>query len=80
MAYVGPFTCQHCGQEKVEVVTSSRICASCRAAIAKADEVAHISKLEALPISERLRRVELQLYRMNAAARLDAIEARFATY
>ena len=66
MAFVTNFNCNHCRQERYEVVTHSRICAACRTAIAKADETAHMAKLAALPLDERVRRIELALYNLDA--------------
>lgn len=80
MAFVTNFTCNHCRQERHEVVTPSRICVACRMAIAKADETAHMTKLAALPLDERVRRIELALYNLNADSRLRALEAANARY
>lgn len=80
MAFITTFTCNHCRQERHEVVTHSRICAACRTAIAKADETAHMTKLAALPLNERVRRIELVLYSLDADSRLKALEAANARY
>jgi hypothetical protein len=80
MAFVTTFTCGHCRQQRHEVVTHSRICATCRATIAKADEAAHMAKLAALPLEERVRRVEQALYNLDADSRLKALEAANARY
>lgn len=74
MALVAQFTCMECREEKHEIVTPTRICSSCRAAIADAKELAHMRRLEALPSLERIRRLELQLYRLDAESRLKALE------
>ena len=75
MAFVTQFQCQHCRQDRHEVVTASRICAVCRTAIATDDKQAHMAKLAALPIEERVRQIELALYNLNAESRLKALEA-----
>lgn len=80
MAFVTDFTCQHCKEVRHEVVTSSRICAACRTAIDKADTAAHMAKLATLPISERVRRIELALYKLDAESRISALEAQHARY
>ena len=80
MALVADFTCQHCKQPCYELVTRSRICAACRIAIDKADTDAHMAKLAAMPLEERVRRIELALYKLDADARLKALEAHHATY
>ncbi len=80
MAFVTTFTCTHCRQSRHEVVVPSRICAACRTAIDKADTEAHMAKLAAMPIEERVRRIELELYRLDAERRLDTLEQINATY
>jgi len=75
MALVAEFTCAHCRRPRHELVTSSRICSACRTAIDKADTEAHMAKLAARPIDERIRLVELALYRLNADNRLKALES-----
>lgn len=74
MALVIQFTCKHCNQTKTEVVVPSRICASCRDGIEKAEEEAHLSKLALKPIEQRLTEIERQLWRLDADARLKALE------
>lgn len=80
MGLVTTFTCKHCHQERYEVVTPSCICVNCRSAIAKADEAAHIAKLSAIPLEERVRRIELALYNLNAESRLKALESANTRY
>lgn len=80
MAFVTEFNCQHCKQPRYEVVTPSRICAACRTAIDKADTDAHMAKLAALPLPERVRRIELALYKLDAEQRLSALEAHHTRY
>lgn len=80
MARITEFTCQECRQKKCELVVSSRICATCRTAIADSKEQAHMHRLVALPIEERVRRLELELYRLDADARLKAIEIQHMRY
>ena len=75
MAFVTEFQCKECRQTKCEVVTPSRVCATCRTAIDLADETAYMQRLAALPLEERVRRLELALYRLDADKRLKAIEA-----
>lgn len=74
MAIVIEFTCAHCRQPRYELVTASRICAVCRTTIDKADTEAHIAKLAALPLEERVRKIELALYKLNADSRLRTLE------
>lgn len=80
MAYVGDFTCAHCKEPRHEVVRSSRICSACRIAIDKVDTAAHMAKLAAMPLPERVRRIELALYKLDADSRLKALEAQHARY
>lgn len=80
MALITEFQCRHCGQPRTEVVTSSRICAHCRGVIDKANEEAHMAKLAAKPLEERVRCIELALYRLDADARLKAMEAHHVRY
>ena len=75
MAFVTQFQCKECRQPKHEVVTSTRVCAACRTAIDQANETAHMQRLAALPLEERVRRLELAFYNLDADARLKAIEA-----
>lgn len=74
MALVTEFTCRECRQPKHEVVVPSRICTICRTAISEAKETAHMQRLAALPIEERVRRLELELYRLDTDSRLKALE------
>jgi hypothetical protein len=80
MAHITEFTCRHCKQEVHEIVTGSYTCVACRTAIAEANEAAYMAKLAAIPLAERVRRLELELYRLDADARLKAIEAANARY
>ena len=82
MAYVTQFTCRECRRPREEVVDAERshVCSKCRAAKAEAEETAHMMRLVALPIEERVRRIELALYRLDADARLKAIEAQHVRY
>lgn len=80
MALVTEFTCRHCRQPRHEVVHASGICASCRTAIDKADTDAHMAKLAALPAEERVRRLELALYKLDADRRLRALEVYHVKY
>lgn len=80
MALVAEFTCGHCQQPRHELVTRSRVCAACRTAIDKADTEAHMAKLAALPIEERVRRIELALYKLNAESRISALESHHVRY
>lgn len=75
MALVTDFTCAHCRQPRHEIVTLSRICSACRTAIDKADTDAHMAKLAAMPIEERVRRIELALYKLDAERRIAALES-----
>ncbi len=74
MALVAQFTCRHCKQPRHEIVHTSGICAQCRTAIYKADTDAHMAKLAAMPLEERVRRIELALYRLDAEKRIAALE------
>jgi hypothetical protein len=80
MAFVTEFTCRHCHQTKTEVVVASRICASCRVGIEKAEEEAHLAKLVLKPLEQRVADIERQLWRLDADARLKALEAHHARY
>ena len=80
MAFVTTFICPECRRERHEVVVPSRICVSCRTAMARVKEDAHMQLLASLPLEERVRRIELALYRLDAGARLDAIEQRDTRY
>lgn len=80
MAFVTEFTCRHCKQPRHEVVTPSRICVACRVAIDKADTDAHMAKLAVLPLPERVRQIELALYKLDAEQRLSALEAHHIRY
>ena len=74
MALVKEFTCRHCKRECFEVATTSNICAACRTTIGKANEEAHLAKLLVKPLKERVRAIELALYRLDADARLKKLE------
>lgn len=80
MALVIEFTCTHCGQTKTEVVVPSRICASCRTGIEKAEEEAHLAKLALKPLEQRVAEIERQLWRLDADARLKALEVHHIRY
>lgn len=80
MPLVTEFTCRHCHQPRHEIVTHSRTCAACCTAIAIADRNAHMAKLAAIPIEERVRRIELALYNLDADARLKALESHHVRY
>lgn len=80
MAFVTSFTCEHCKESRHEVVTSSRVCAACRTAIATADREAHMAKLAVMPMTERVRRIELALYELDAEKRIAALEAQHTRY
>ena len=80
MALVTSFICSECRQECYEMVTPTRICTKCRIAIAEAKELAHMSRLAALPIEERIRRIEQDLYRLNVDARLKTLEIENVRY
>lgn len=80
MAFVTQFICRHCHQEKTEVVVPSRICASCRVGIEKAEEEAHLAKLALKPLEQRVAEIEKQLWRLDADARLKALEVHHIRY
>lgn len=80
MAFVTTFLCGECRQQHEEVVTPSRICVRCRTAIADSKRTAHMSRLAALPVEERVRRIELALYELDAEDRIKALEAKHARY
>lgn len=58
----------------------SLVCGECRAIIEKANEDAHMAKLAAAPVEERVRRIELALYRLDLEQRLKVLEAGEARY
>jgi len=64
----------------MEIVVPSRVCLKCRTAKSEAKEQAHMSFLVQLPIQERVRRIELALYRLNADERLKVLEAQNIKY
>lgn len=74
MAYITDIFCNHCRQTKRGIDRGDGICAECRVIIDKADEDAHLTKLSALTIEERLRRIESELYRLNLDKRLSNLE------
>lgn len=80
MALVTEFTCRHCRQSRHEIVTHSRICSACRTAIAIADRDAHMAKLAARPLDERVRQIELALYNLDAERRIAALESHHVRY
>lgn len=80
MACVAQFTCPECRLDRREIVVTSRVCVACRTAKAAAQESAHMQFLAALPPEERLRRIELALYRLSPETRLKAIEAAHNRY
>lgn len=80
MVLVKDFLCPVCRQQKYEIVTSSRVCRNCQDALDTIAENAHMEELALAPLEERIRRVELQLYRLNADSRLKAIEVRNMIY
>lgn len=74
MALVTEFTCNHCGRKRFELVTVNRVCGDCREAIARADREAYMAKLVAIPLEERVRRIELELYELDVEKRLAKLE------
>lgn len=80
MALVAEFICAHCRKPKHELVVRSHICAACRVAIDKADTEAHMAKRAVLPIEERVRQIELALYKLDADGRFKALEAENTRY
>lgn len=80
MALVTQFTCTNCNQLRHEVVVSNRICQHCRGELNRIAEKAHMERLAILSIEERIRRIELALYHLNAESRLRALESRHITY
>ncbi len=80
MALVTRFDCAECKRPHTEVKHRSGICSFCRADSAAIDKAAHMAKLAALPLEERVRRIEEALYDLNAESRLKALEAGHARY
>jgi hypothetical protein len=80
MAFVTQFVCKECGNTKTEVVTSSRICATCRGNIAQIEEAAYLARMDKLPLATRIRKLELELYRMDVDSRLKSLEAYHVRY
>lgn len=75
MALITNFTCRHCSQLKYEIVNRSGVCSDCRVELKKIDEEFYMAKLALLPLEERVKRIELALYRLNGESRLAALEA-----
>lgn len=75
MACVRSFRCKNCGEDVYEVADSSGVCCACRTGLAKIAEDAHMAKLAILPLEERIRRIELLLYRLDAEKRLRILES-----
>ena len=65
MALVIEYTCAECKQPKYGVVDRTRTCPDCRMALAEAAERFHMEKLAMLPLEERVRRIELELYQAS---------------
>ena len=80
MAFVTQFTCSNCRETRHEVVTPSRICARCRGVLARVKKDAHMGQLVALPLPERIRRIEEQLYELDAEKRITALEVHHIKY
>jgi len=81
MAYVTEFTCSECRTKRTEVVSGNGgICSTCRSTIARIKKTAHMSRLAALPIEERVRRIESDLYDLNIDSRLKKLEVKNITY
>ena len=80
MAFVTTFECVSCKRNKHEVVNQDRRCHDCSVELDRLAEYDHMSKLALMPLEERIKSIELQLYRLNADARLKAIEWKYSTY
>lgn len=79
MARVANFLCGDCEREVLEVYINGT-CASCRLKNADLARRMHFGALNGLAFQDRLSRIEIQLYDLDAEKRLKALEAKNATY
>ena len=80
MALVTEFVCKVCETPRYEVVVQSRVCVKCRTRIEGEKRLAFQKECDDLTTEQRIRRLELWFYDLNAESRLKALEARTATY
>jgi len=65
-----------CGQEKEEVIhDQGRICRTCRRDKEISDRAAHLTKLKAMPLEDRISRIEEMLYDLDLERRLKSLDA-----
>ena len=84
MAYVGPYTCSRCHEERDELVTHDHVCSHCRAEDAQTASQARrmaLAALTGLTPEERLARIEAALYDLGALKmRIESLEQRDMRY
>lgn len=80
MALVTDYICTVCNEPRNGVVTRDRVCPACATSAESKRRRMHFAALQGLTVEERLERIEKQLYDANAGPRLDALEAKNATY
>jgi hypothetical protein len=80
MALIRNFTCKSCKNEKYELLSQDRLCSKCRAELARIEENAHLDKLALMPLEDRVRNIERQLWRLRAEQRISALESLNYTY
>jgi len=80
MALVTEFICSSCQRSVWGLVYADKMCAECRVKNADLARRLHFGALNGLTVQERLSRIEIQLYDLDAEKRLKALEAKNATY
>lgn len=81
MAFLKHFTCAVCGQEKKEIHNAAtNTCSDCTAKLEVIKENAHLDALSLQPLPTRIRKIEEQLYRLDIASRLKALESHHIRY
>jgi hypothetical protein len=80
MSLITDVNCNVCGEKKHEVTDHSGVCQDCRKSIADTNRRMHMAMLLGMPLLERVKRIEEQLYDLDADRRLRKIEATNATY
>lgn len=80
MAFVTNFICSFCNQEKYEVITPDRICATCWKKFESERRANHFSELNNMTLEERVQKIERELYDLDLNKTLKSLKSRLAVY
>lgn len=80
MAFITEIHCFICGETKREVTFHDNKCSKCRALESSRAKRTHLASLLGLTIEERLAKIEVQLYDLNAEKRLSILEVQNARF